>query len=119
MPIQVSITDIESDTNNQVLPQSPINKPVPEIDTEAGSGPNTQAHRNGNNQIPKHDQALFDYFKALGLFDKVKSEKFRLVYQDNGFPTYVEPLSRNIIFEESIVGDSERPYKNLQSMAKW
>ena len=98
VPIQVPITDTTPDTNNQVPHQPSINEPVPEIDTEVGPGPNTQAHRNGNNQVPIHDQAVFDYFKALGLIeepeieetwhelggdllsDKAKSKQFKSVY---------------------------------------
>jgi len=84
--------------------------------------------------IPTEEKIAF--LKALGLLreeneevwqelggnllaDKAKAKKFLSEYRDSFYTKQVEPPLGDIIFEESEVGDSDRPHKLKNSMSKW
>ncbi|CAJ0639815.1 1510_t:CDS:1, partial [Entrophospora sp. SA101] len=121
--------------------------PIPQIDSEAGPGPSTQAHREkisqskdslDSNNESNITQEEIDLLIALGLIeepeieeswpelggtllaDKAKSKKFKSRYRDSGFDSIaVKAPSGDIIFEETEVGDPDRPHLSLSSLSKW
>src|SRR6185369_13711598 len=51
------------------------------------------------------------------LADKAKSKKFRSYYRDSGLASItVTPPPGDILFEEAIVGDPDRPHSSLSSL---
>ncbi|CAJ0762000.1 13128_t:CDS:2, partial [Entrophospora sp. SA101] len=121
--------------------------PIPQIDSEAGPGPSTQAHREkisqskdslDSNNESNITQEEIDLLIALGLIeepeieeswpelggtllaDKAKSKKFKSHYRDSGFDSIaVKAPSGDIIFEEAEVGDPDRQHSSLSSLSKW
>ncbi|CAJ0768471.1 18344_t:CDS:2, partial [Entrophospora sp. SA101] len=118
-------------------------EPIPQIDSEAGPGPSTQANREEvlkNNSVNESNitQEEIDLLIALGLIeepeieeswpelggtllaDKAKSKKFKSRYRDSGFDSIaVKAPSGDILFEETEVGDPDRPHLSLSSLSKW
>ncbi|CAG8693059.1 27128_t:CDS:1, partial [Gigaspora margarita] len=94
----------------KVVHNPKIPKQVPQIDPEVG--PSIQPNKENTNIIVDDvNQEDVILLSDLGLLDKAKSKKFISEdYIEGGFSTYYQIPSGDIIFEESIVGDQDRPY---------
>ena len=110
----------------------PVTNPIPQIDPEAGPGPSTQAHREEISQEEINllialglieEPEIEECWPELGgtlLVDEAKSKKFRSQYRDSGLASItVKPPPGDILFEETEVGDPDRPHSSLSSLSKW
>src|SRR6185312_12974639 len=99
---------------------------------EAGPGPSTQAHREEISQEEINllialglieEPEIEECWPELGgtlLADKAKSKKFVSEnYIKGGFATQYPIPSGDILFEETEVGDPNRPHTSLSSLSKW